>query len=74
MAPRVQGTDVVEPLEGPPDFLDEADGPVDGGTVFLFLPERSEELNWVQQALPGGQIREFHDASGVLEFIAYQYP
>ena len=74
MAPRVQGTDVVEPLEGPPDFLDEADGPVDGGTVFLFLPERSEELNWVQQALPGGQIREFYDASGVLEFIAYQYP
>jgi 4-amino-4-deoxy-L-arabinose transferase-like glycosyltransferase len=74
MAPRVQGTDVVEPLEGPPDFLDQADDPVYSGTVFLFLPERSEELNWVQQALPGGQIREFYDASGVLEFIAYQYP
>jgi hypothetical protein len=65
---------VVEPLKGPPDFLDEADGSMDDGRVFLFLPERSEDLTWVQQALPGGQVREFYDDSGVLEFIAYQYP
>ena len=74
MAPQVQGTDVLEPLEGPPDFLDEAAAAPDGGAVFLFLPERSAELPWVQQALPGGQVREFYSSSGALQFVAYQHP
>ncbi len=74
MAPEVPGEDVIEPLEGPPDFVDEAAGTARRATVFLFLPERSAELTWVQQALPGGKVREFYDNSGELQFIAYQKP
>jgi 4-amino-4-deoxy-L-arabinose transferase-like glycosyltransferase len=74
MAPRVQGKDVVEPLDGPPDFVDETDGTADRGIVFLFLPERSGELVWVQQAFPGGHLLEFKDRQGRLRFIAYEAP
>ena len=74
MAPRVQGADVVEPLDGPPDFADEAAGAEGRETVFLFLPERSGELAWVQQAFPDGRLREFYDRRGELRFIAYEAP
>jgi 4-amino-4-deoxy-L-arabinose transferase-like glycosyltransferase len=74
MAPAVQGTDIVEPLDGPPDFLDGTAGTAGRDMVFLFLPDRSGELAWVQQALPGGQIREFYDNAGRLRFIAYEAP
>jgi 4-amino-4-deoxy-L-arabinose transferase-like glycosyltransferase len=74
MAPHVQGTDVIEPLDGPPDFLDTYAGTADEGMVFLFLPARSGELAWVQQALPDGEVREFYDSAGRLRFIAYETP
>ena len=74
MAPAVQGTDVVEPLDGPPDFLDETAGTAGQETVYLFVPDRSGDLAWVQQALPGGEIREFYDRAGRLRFIAYEAP
>jgi 4-amino-4-deoxy-L-arabinose transferase-like glycosyltransferase len=69
LAPSVSGQDVVEPLSAPPDFVDE-----DRGAVFLFLPERTGELDWVQQAFPAGHLREFYDPGGRLRFIAYQVP
>jgi hypothetical protein len=74
MAPEVRGTDVVEPLDGPPDFLDSNANTPGQGMVFLFLPDRSGEMAWVQQALPGGEIREFYDSAGRLRFIAYKAP
>ena len=74
MAPQVKGRDVVEPLEGPPDFVDETAGTAGRGIVFLFLPERSGELVWVQQAFPGGHLLEFEDRQGRLRFIAYKAP
>ena len=74
MAPRVQGWDVVDPLDGPPDFAGELGGTVSRGTVFLFLPERSGELVWVQQAFPGGKLLEFNDRAGRLRFVAYEAP
>ncbi len=67
LVPTVPGQDVVEPLRAPPDFVDR-----DHGAVFLFLPERAGELQWVQQAFPEGTLREFHDAAGRLRFIAYE--
>jgi 4-amino-4-deoxy-L-arabinose transferase-like glycosyltransferase len=70
LAPHVEGENVVEPLSGPPDF--ELEGGV--GTVFLFLPERLGEMDWVQQAFPGGRVREFYDAGGKLRFSVYQVP
>lgn len=69
LAPDVPGQDVVEPLNGPPDFVDES-----RGAVFLFLPERVGELVWVQQAFPEGEIREFYDSGDHLRFTAYTVP
>jgi hypothetical protein len=69
MAPEVLGQDVIEPLTTPPDFVKE-----DRGAVFLFLPERAGELDWVQQAFPNGDLQEFHDAAGQLRFLAYSVP
>ena len=72
MAPRVQGIDVVEPLDGPPDFAAGIADTAGRGPVFLFIPERSGELVWVQQAFPGGKLREFNDRAGRLRFVAYE--
>jgi hypothetical protein len=74
MAPRVQGIDVVEPLDGLPDVADGIAGTAGRGAVFLFLPERSGELIWVQQAFPGGNLLEFNDRAGRLRFVAYEAP
>jgi 4-amino-4-deoxy-L-arabinose transferase-like glycosyltransferase len=70
LAPHVQGRDVIEPLGGLPGYGQDAAA----GAVFLFLPERIEELSWVQQAFPEGEVREFYDAQGRLRFSAYQVP
>lgn len=67
LAPEVSGLDVTEPLDAPPDFVDES-----RRGVFVFLPERAGELSWVREAFPDGQVREFHDASGQLRFTAYE--
>lgn len=69
LAPDVPGQDVIDPLVAPPDFVDRS-----RSAVFLFLPERAEELQWVQQAFPDGRRREFYDAGGRLRFMAYQVP
>jgi 4-amino-4-deoxy-L-arabinose transferase-like glycosyltransferase len=74
MAPQVQGVDVVEPLDGLPDVAGGIAGTAGPGAVFLFLPERSGELVWVQQAFPGGSLREFDDRAGRLRFVAYEAP
>jgi hypothetical protein len=67
LAPNVSGQDVVKTLDAPPDF------PVGRyGAVFLFLPERSGELSWVQQAFPSGHLREFYGREGRLRFLAYE--
>lgn len=69
LAPEVEGRDVVEPLEAPPDWSL-------GGqnAVFLFLPQRAAELAWVQQRWPDGEAREFYDREGYLRFLAYEVP
>jgi hypothetical protein len=67
LAPRVQGQDVIEPLEAPPDLPGEGQQ-----AVFLFLPERRQELAWVEEGYPGGEVFEFYNPQGVLRFVAYQ--
>ncbi|MDX9830739.1 MAG: glycosyltransferase family 39 protein [Anaerolineae bacterium] len=66
LAPAILGQDVVEPLTAPPAL--DAGRP----SVYLFLPERSAELAFVQQALPGGRVLELHDPAGQLRFIVYE--
>ena len=70
LAPHVEGRDIVEPISGPLDYGDDLPAKV----VFLFLPERIGELDWVRQTLPEGTVREFYDAAGRLRFSAYQVP
>jgi hypothetical protein len=66
LAPGVQGSDVLEPLQAPPDFVD---GTRDA--IFVFLPERTGELAFVAEAFPGGETREFYDGRGELRFTIY---
>lgn len=72
LAPHVPGEDVLEPLEGPPDFGIKVEG--SRSLLFLFLPERTGELAWVQQAWPDGRLREFRDAAGRVRFTTYKVP
>ena len=67
LAPSARGQDVVEPIDSPPDFVDD-----DCAAVFIFLPERQAELVWVQQACPDGRTREVRDSAGELRFTAYE--
>ncbi len=67
LAPGVPGQDVIEPLDAPPDFVDE-----EQSAVFLFLPERVEELDWVRQIFPEGRRRDVQDVGGRLRFTAYE--
>jgi 4-amino-4-deoxy-L-arabinose transferase-like glycosyltransferase len=66
LAPQVEGHDIEQPLTSPPDLPDTG-----RSMVFIFLPDRTGELQWVQTAFPGGQVREFRDDRERLRFIAY---
>ena len=66
LAPDVTGEDIVEPLDAPPYDVETA-----RTAVWIFLPERTGELSWVQQAFPNGHLEEFRDARGELRFVAY---
>jgi hypothetical protein len=67
IAPGVPGQDVLEPLNAPPDFVDEG-----RAAVFVSLAERAGELEWVRDAFPGGQWQQFYDAQDRLRFAAYE--
>ena len=47
--------DVVEPLTAPPTFVDPA-----YNAAFIILPERMQELLYIQQAYPNGRLDEAH--------------
>ena len=66
LAPDMAGEDVVEPLSAPPAWG------LDGPTLFLFLPERLDELELVRISYPGGRYREFFSDKGVMTFAAYE--
>jgi len=65
LAPEAVGQDVVTPITSPPDWS------LNGQTVFVFLPERQNELTLVQERYPDG-IEHFQlDKDENLLFIAY---
>jgi hypothetical protein len=66
LAPEKIGLDVIEPLTGPQDF------PLRGPSLFIFLPERLGELEFVRQRYPDGEYREFHGENGELWFAIYE--
>jgi len=75
IAKDVRVQDVLEPLSGPPTFVDPNRKP-----VFVFLPERLGELERVKQAYPGGVEEQVHrvvigeapDEHWPLLFVAYR--
>ncbi len=66
LAPEKRGHDIVEPLGGPTDFA------LDEPALFIFLPERLDELEFVRQRYPGGNYLEFFSDEGVLLFVVYE--
>lgn len=70
LSPETEGIDVLQPLSGPPDFV-----LPDKDTVFIFVPERLWEWQYVREKYPGGTIRDFvHADSHELLFTAYEVP
>jgi 4-amino-4-deoxy-L-arabinose transferase-like glycosyltransferase len=66
LADHVVGVDLVEPLRSISDVP-----PVDGRTVFAFLPERRAELDIVRSAHPGGTVSERIAHDGEPLFTVY---
>ena len=66
LVPDKLGEDVIEPLQVPPDW------DLGVSTRFIFLPERANELQFVQTSYPSGSYREFVDDDGVLLFTVYE--
>lgn len=66
LAPEKQAQDVIEPLIGPSAL------PLRGPTLFIFLPERLHELEFVRQQAPGGTVQEFRSEAGELLFVVYE--
>lgn len=60
LAPDVKGVDIIEPLTAPPEWE------IAKPTQFIFLPERLDELNFVQQAFPTAVYEEVRNAEGQL--------
>lgn len=65
LAPQASGQDVLETLAGPPDW------PISGHTIFILLPERANELAFIQEAYPGGDTFRLEGKNGPL-FVGYE--
>ncbi len=65
LAPQMDGEDIVDPLDGLPDWQ------IEGPSLFIFLPERLGELETVRFAFPDGRYEEFLGDDGRLLFAVY---
>lgn len=66
LAPEKRGQDIIDPLTGPPDLS------LSEPALFIFLPERLNELEHVRQSYPDGSFQEFFDKDGKLLFAVYE--
>jgi hypothetical protein len=66
LAPNATGQDVNDPLTGPPTWQ------LSGSTIFVFLPERQQELQFVEQSYPGGALTVVNTRDGNPLFVAYK--
>jgi 4-amino-4-deoxy-L-arabinose transferase-like glycosyltransferase len=72
LADPLDGADVIDPLAAGGELP-----PLPAGrfAVYVFLPERADELLGVQRAVPGGAVRRGRSATdGRLLFVAYEAP
>jgi hypothetical protein len=69
LVPEVDGSDIAETISEPPG--DAFDDP----TIYILLPERLDELDYIQQAYPGGKLVVEKGREFVHLFTAYEiYP
>jgi hypothetical protein len=66
LAPDVQALDMIEPLTAPPVWA------IEKTTWIIFLPERINELTFVQQAYPAGVYEEMHDDQMRFMYAVYR--
>lgn len=66
LEPEFTAQDVMQPLTTPPTW------PLRAPTLFIFLPERRGELDWVARSYPGGQITQHARTDGTILFITYE--
>ncbi|GAB4155873.1 MAG: hypothetical protein Fur0021_23720 [Candidatus Promineifilaceae bacterium] len=66
--PQMQGIDVPAPLQAAPDWI------LEGPAIFIFLPERIAELDFVRAAYPQGRYQVFYRYRSQLDplFMAYE--
>lgn len=67
LARDVAGMDIREPIQDRVDFVNP-----DRDAVFVFLPERRNELDVVLRYYPSGQLREFRNKKNEILFVAYE--
>ncbi len=68
LAPEVEGNDILEPLTTTPGWR------LNRPTVFVFLPERENELVYVRNAFPEGLLRVNRQQNGDVLFTTYEVP
>jgi 4-amino-4-deoxy-L-arabinose transferase-like glycosyltransferase len=66
LAPEVHAIDLIEPVATPPAW------PIEKNTWIIFLPERIDELAFVQQAYPNGVYEEERDDQGRFLYAVYR--
>lgn len=66
LVPEIEAVDLIEPITAPPVVN------LARTTWFIFLPERLNELQFIQEAYPGGQYEEIQDASNMLLYSVYR--
>jgi 4-amino-4-deoxy-L-arabinose transferase-like glycosyltransferase len=66
LVPEIEAEDVLEPLMANPTWK------LQGPTVFIFLPERVNEMAYVRSAYPAGGYREFRGEDGSILFLVYE--
>jgi 4-amino-4-deoxy-L-arabinose transferase-like glycosyltransferase len=66
LVPGVIGYDVVDPIFEPPSEV------ITESTVYIFLPERISELEFVEQAYPDGEVVVKEGRDQIQLFTAYQ--
>jgi hypothetical protein len=68
LVPKANGLDVPDKITSPPSPS------VEKPTVYIFLPERLDELEHIRQAVPEGKLVEKRGRDGVHLFTAYELP
>jgi 4-amino-4-deoxy-L-arabinose transferase-like glycosyltransferase len=68
LVPDVVGYDVPEPFQEPPTDV------INVPTVYIFLPERQDELELIEQSYPYGKVVVKNGRDQIQLFTAYQIP